>query len=91
MNNVIGTPVKFDTMVIGKIIKYDSDTGKAVMEIDSKEWTEKISKRIEYHNVQLSSRGINPESINWNVVGDNKTKIKFSVPITEKKWWQFWK
>ena len=32
------------------------------------------------------------EDINWNIMGDNKIPIKFTIPIKpRKKWWQFWK
>jgi hypothetical protein len=32
------------------------------------------------------------KNINWNIVGDNKVCVKFTIPIkARKKWWQFWK
>lgn len=32
------------------------------------------------------------EEINWNIVGDNKIKRKFIIPVgRRKKWWEFWK
>jgi hypothetical protein len=32
------------------------------------------------------------EDINWNIVGDNKVHMKFTIPINpRKKWWEFWK
>ena len=32
------------------------------------------------------------EDINWNIVGDNKVRMKFTIPVkSHKKWWEFWK
>jgi hypothetical protein len=32
------------------------------------------------------------EDINWNIIGDNKVRMKFTIPIKpRKKWWEFWK
>jgi hypothetical protein len=32
------------------------------------------------------------EDINWNIIGDNKVRMKFIIPIKpRKKWWEFWK
>lgn len=32
------------------------------------------------------------ENENWNVVGNNEVRIKFTVPVkARKKWWEFWK
>jgi hypothetical protein len=32
------------------------------------------------------------ENGNWNVVGNNEVRIKFTVPVkARKKWWEFWK
>ena len=29
---------------------------------------------------------------NWNVIGNNEVRIKFTVPVkARKKWWEFWK
>ena len=34
----------------------------------------------------------NMEDINWNIIGDNKVRMKFTIPIKpRKKWWEFWK
>lgn len=32
------------------------------------------------------------ENIIWNTVGDNRIRIKFTIPVKPpKKWWEFWK
>ena len=32
------------------------------------------------------------EEINWNIVGNNKVHMKFTIPVKlRKKWWEFWK
>jgi len=32
------------------------------------------------------------EDINWNIMGDNKVRMKFMIPVkTRKKWCGFWK
>ncbi len=32
------------------------------------------------------------EDINWNIIGDNKVRMKFTIPVKpRKKWWEFWK
>ena len=32
------------------------------------------------------------EDINWNIIGGNKVRMKFTIPIKpRKKWWEFWK
>lgn len=32
------------------------------------------------------------ENINYNTVGNNDVRIKFTVPVkARKKWWEFWK
>jgi hypothetical protein len=32
------------------------------------------------------------EDINWNIMGDNKVRMKFTIPVkSRKKWWEFWK
>ena len=34
----------------------------------------------------------NMEDINWNIIGDNKVRMKFTIPVKpRKKWWEFWK
>ena len=32
------------------------------------------------------------EDINWNIMGENKVRMKFTIPVkSSKKWWEFWK
>lgn len=34
---------------------------------------------------------MNEENVNWNVVGDNQTRMILTIPVcNSKKWWQFW-
>lgn len=92
MENVVGTDVKMNKEIVGKIITYDKETGTSTIEVTSKEWGEKIVNKMQSTTVGVSSRGTSNEEINWNIVGDNRTRIKFVIPIDDtKKWWQFWK
>lgn len=89
MNDVIGSPVNLNNNIIGKIIDYNKETGKSIIEIESDDISKKIIDKM--NNLSyVSSRNIYPDSIDLEIL-DNTHKIKFTIPINHKKWWQFWK
>ena len=42
MNDVIGSPVNLNNNIIGKIIDYNKETGKSIIEIESDDISKKI-------------------------------------------------
>jgi len=89
MTDVIGSPVILNTDTIGKIVDYNKQTGKSIIEIDSEIDSQKILDKMNNY-AQISCKNTHPDSINWEIL-DNEHKIKFTIPIIHKKWWQFWK
>jgi hypothetical protein len=87
MDNVVGTDVKLGDIIVGKIIAYDKENGMATYQIDKQEDFDKIFEMCN----GISSKG-NTDKINWDIMGDNRIRMKFIIPLeTDKKWWQFWK